>query len=91
MLPGFFDPFVNPPRLTVYKKGYIAWNNEYIFPTWEKRSDFKWVHKIVIRLSPFSKEYSRAKHVYFLQSVTHWGKLINEAYRWEELEKEQQK
>lgn len=82
------SPMVNPPRITIYKKGYVAWNNEYIFPDWKKRKDFKWSEGVTIRLETFRKEYSRSDHVYFLHSVTHWGRLINEAYRWEELEKE---
>ena len=85
------DPLVNPPRMTVYKKGYVAWNNEYIFPNWENRKDFMWNEGLVIKLAPFKNEYSRTNHVYFLHTVTHWGKKINEAYRWEELETEKQK
>ena len=37
---GVFNPFVNPPHVTIYKKGYVAWNNEYIFPDYKKRTDF---------------------------------------------------
>lgn len=85
------NPLVNPPRITIYKKGYVAWNNEYIFPGWVKRENFKLTEGMIIRLEHFKKEYSRADHVYFLHSVTHWGKIMNEAYRWEELEKELKK
>lgn len=87
---GVSNPFVNLPRFTVYKKDYVAWNNEYIFPTWEKRKDYKWENGMTIKMMSFKKDYSRADHVYFLHSITHWGKLMNEAYRWEELEKEKQ-
>ncbi len=79
---------VNPPRVTVYKKDYVAWNNEHIFPDYRERKDFKWSEATVFKLERFKKEYSRADHVFFLHSITHWGKLINESYRWEELEKE---
>ena len=85
------DPLVNPPRVTIYKKGYVAWNNELVFPGWVKREKFSLVDGMVIRLESFRKEYSRTDHVYFLHSITHWGKMINEAYRWEELEKELEK
>jgi hypothetical protein len=87
-LSGVSNPFVNPPRITIYKKGYTAWNNEYIFPTWKKRTDFNWTKGVTIALEPFKKEYSRGDHVHFLYSVTHWGKLINQAFRWEELKYE---
>ena len=82
------NPLVNPPRITIYKKGYVAWNNEYIFPGWIKRDNFKLADGMIMKLEHFKKEYSRDDHVLFLHSITHWGKIINEAYRWEELEKE---
>lgn len=82
------NPTVNPPCITIYKKGYVAWNNQYIFPGWLKRENFKLEEGITIRLEHFKIEYSRAEHVYFLDILTHWGKIINEAYRWEQLEKE---
>jgi len=85
------DPLVNPPRITIYKKGYVAWNNQHIFPTWKKRTDFRWTEGTTVKMEPFKREYSRAEHVYFLHSVTHWGELINEAFRWEELEREQKR
>jgi len=82
------NPLLNLPRVTIYKKGYVAWNNEYVFPTWSKRKNYKYEDGMVIRLELFKKEYSRKDHVNFIIDMTHWGKLINEAYRWEELEKE---
>ena len=87
-LSSVLNPFVNPPRITIYKEGYVAWNNEYIFPTWEKRKNINWLKDSTITLEPFRKEYSRGDHVYFLHNVTHWGKLIEQAFRWEELENE---
>ena len=83
------NPLLNPPRVTIYKKGYVAWNNEYVFPEWNKRSHFELKDGVLIKLEQFKKEFSRSDHISFLNSITHWGKLINEAYRWEELEKEQ--
>lgn len=85
------NPLVNPPRITIYRKGYVAWNNEYIFPGWIKRDNFKLADGMIIKLEHFKKEYSRDDHVSFLHGITHWGRIINEAYRWEELEKELKK
>ena len=85
------NPLLNLPRMTIYKKGYVAWNNEYIFPNWSKRKNYKLEDGMIIRLELFRKEYSRNDHVNFLNDVVHWGKLINEAYRWEELGKEQKR
>jgi hypothetical protein len=90
-LASVLNPPVNPPRVTVYKKGYVAWNNGYIFPNWENRKDFRWIEGLVIKLAPFRNEYSRTDHIYFLHTVAHWGKKMSEAYRWEELEKEKQR
>jgi hypothetical protein len=86
-----FNPLLNPPRMTIYKKGYVAWNSEYVFPTWSKRKNYEMKDGMFIRLESFKNEYSRMDHVNFLNVVTHWGKLMNEAYRWEELEKEQKR
>src|SRR3990172_7997079 len=73
---GVFNPLVDPPDVTVYKKGYVAWNNKYIFPDYKKRADFKWENGAVVGLERFKEGHSRADHVYFLHSITHWGKLM---------------
>lgn len=80
--------FVSMPRVTVYKKGYIAWNNQYIFPDWKRRTDFKWENNYVFRLEKFKPEYSYIKHTGFLSSVILVGaferkKLMNNATDWE--------
>lgn len=85
---GVFNPLVNPPRITVYKKGYVAWNNEYIFPDYKKRQDFKWKNDNVFRLDKFKPEYSYDKHTFFIHSAIGLGqgekKLILKAIDWEE-------
>lgn len=48
---------VNHPSLTVYRKGYVAWNNQYIFPDRKRRLDFKWSNDYVFRLEKFRPEY----------------------------------
>ncbi len=88
---GVLNPWVNPPRVTVYKRGYVAWNNEFIFPDYRERKDFRWIDGVAFRLEGFRKEYCRADHVFFVHTVSHWGKLLIEAFRWEELEKEMKK
>lgn len=87
---GVYDPLVNPPSLTVYKKGYVAWNNEFIFPEWKRRTDFKWVNNYVFKLEKFKTEYSYDKHTDFIASSIRVGasekkqKMFN-AIRWEQL------
>jgi hypothetical protein len=95
---GTFNPFVNPPIIAVYKKGYVAWNNQYIFPLWRPRTDFKYENNAIIKLEKFKKEFSHNDHVSFISSAAisgSGGKLFDDAYSWErilareELEKRQ--
>lgn len=88
---GFFNPFVNPPDVTVYKKGYVAWNNKFIFPDYKKREDFKWQNGYVFRLERFKPEYTHNAHVSFIHGAINYGlsgsdkKLMEETIRWEQL------
>jgi len=70
---GDFDPMVNSPSVTVYKKGYVAWNNEYIFPDYKKRTDFKWGDGYVFRLERFKNSYSYINHDSFVDGAAHVG------------------
>lgn len=47
---GCYDPFVRSPDVTIYKKGYVAWNNYYIFPNSLHRTDFKWGRGYIFKL-----------------------------------------
>lgn len=86
---GLFNPLVNHPSVTVYRKGYVAWNNQYIFPDRKRRLDFKWSNDYVFRLEKFRPEYSHIKHVNFIDDTifsytTNERKLlIIKAYEWE--------
>ncbi len=85
---GVSNPTVNPPCVTVYKKGYVAWNNKYIFPTWEKRKDFEYKNGITIQLQHFKESYSHYDHVSFISSGAvsgSSGKLLDDAYSWERI------
>lgn len=83
------NPMVSAPRVTIYKKGYVAWNNEFIFPDWQKRKDFKWENTDVFKLEKFKPEYSYVKHLSFLRasimsfSTGDKKKLMKSAYEWE--------
>ena len=56
------------PHVTVYKKGYVAWNSKYIFPDYKKRTDFKWKSGHVYRLKRFGKGYSYIDHESYITS-----------------------
>lgn len=89
---GVFSPFIEGPCLTIYKKGYVAWNNKLIFPGWDKRTDFEWKNNYVFKLERFKPEYSYVKHTSFIRNAIHSHDvsqkklLIKKSYRWEEIE-----
>src|SRR3989304_86240 len=86
---GVSNPLVNrPPHLVVYKKGYIAWNNQYIFPTWKQRKDFNIRSGMEIRLEQFKEGFSHYDHFSFISSGAvsgSGGKLLEDAYLWERI------
>lgn len=88
-LDSCYSPFVNKPSLTIYKKGYAAWNNEYIFPDWQKRVGFEWKSGQVFRMERFREDYSYNSHRRFITAAINSTigkddkKLIKNAYSWE--------
>lgn len=88
-LGGCYSPFVDKPSLTIYKKGYVAWNNEYIFPDWAKRVGFEWKSGQVFRMEKFREDYSYNSHRSFITAAINSTigkddkKLIKNAYSWE--------
>lgn len=62
-LSGSMNPFANYPEVVVYKEGYAAWRNDYIFPSWEKRKS-RGGGKIM--LERFKDDYSYFKYSSFL-------------------------
>lgn len=97
---GVSNPFVDPPMIVVYKEGYIAWRNDYIFPGFKKRTDFKYKNEIKIKLDKFKEEYSHDEHHSFmghgimisgLTSVPRFHEILNEESKKATLQREQQK
>ncbi len=82
------NPIVNKPDLTIYKAGYVCWNNKIIFPDKQRRNGFRWINKQTYELERFKSEYSHDSHVNFISilalSLSRDSKL-KQAYRWEEL------
>ncbi len=52
-VPGAFRMGLNAPRLVVYKRGYVAWRNDFTFPGYERKTDFKWRNGYTIELEKF--------------------------------------
>jgi hypothetical protein len=94
---GVSSPLVDAPDVTVYKKGYVAWNNHFIFPDWKKRTDFKWENNNVFKLEKFKSEYSYDKHTSFIReairshATSEKKQLIKKAYEWEEYKEQWKK
>lgn len=60
----------------IYKKGYVCWNKDKIFPTYEERKNFRLKDGMVIKLEGFKEEYSKEKHAIFAISVFYGPKYI---------------
>jgi len=84
---GCYSPFVDKPHVTVYKNGYVVWNDEAIFQG-PPRTDFKW-GEYIFKLDHFKPEYSHDKHVYFIRASIHSAQnleskqIIYKAFEWE--------
>jgi len=91
---GFFRwrPFSQDPHLTIYKPGYVCWDQEDIYiseklPT-IKRTDYDANHRIA-RLKKYPEGFSFAGHWSFMDSVTYGDtaeapkKLFEKAFDYE--------
>ncbi len=73
-LPGAYHPFVNHPRMVIYKQGYVAWRNDAVLRIQEKengkietlaeeRTDYDvWEHGYLYKLERFKEGYSHYKN-----------------------------
>ncbi len=76
---GTYNPLVDPPDILIYKAGYAAWNNKFIFPNYEKRTDFKWHKGYVFKLELFKDTYSFIEHQAFIEgNAPHATKAENQ-------------
>lgn len=89
VLEGCWCPLANKPDLTIYKKGYVAWNNVLIFPDLKLREGFEWKSGQVFRLEMFKEGYSHDKHIDFIGRAINSSlnleakKNIYKAFSWE--------
>ena len=87
-LPGVWRPFVNHPTLIIYKRGYIAWRNDFRFPGYKRRHAFKWKNGYSYLLERFVEgRYLHDKHTSFIwhgvfRSSPEFETLID-ASKWE--------
>lgn len=81
---GTWRMFLDPPELTVYKRGYVAWNNLVHFPDYLKRRDFSWRNGFVAKMEKWKDGYSFNQHESFISN--HAQSQTNnfmKAYEWE--------
>lgn len=69
LISGLYNPFVDAPDLTIYKNGYVAWNNLIVFPEHKRREEFKWHTGTIYKLEPFKDSYSYVDHYSFIVSA----------------------
>ncbi len=59
--------FEGDESVTVYKFGYAAWNNLFVYPSWERRSTTSVPSQIA--LEPFPRNGSHQKHLGFIEII----------------------
>jgi len=66
---GVYNPFVDPPAMVIYKKGYVPWRNDMDFmnPTWERYNKNIWQDDLTYRLDHWKEEYSKNRLDGFIQ------------------------
>lgn len=79
------NPLVGAPVIVIYKKGYVAWRSDFIFPNYVRRKNFKWVQGYVFRLEHFLRGFLHSKHVLFIRSGLSLdsSSKLEQAYSWE--------
>ena len=61
------NPLVGPPTVVIYKSGYVAWRNDFIFPGWKKQTNSSYQTGSVIKLEKFKETYSHEEHIDFIE------------------------
>ncbi len=62
------DLSVDEESVTVYKFGYVAWNNQFLFPSLQRREDTHVPEQIRLEMFPFGE--SRTSHRDFISLAT---------------------
>lgn len=68
---------VNKPNMTIYKKGYVAWSNRWIYPFRNNRKDFRWKTGGKYGMVKFEDTFSSIDHDSFV------NRSINDTIGWE--------
>ena len=68
-------------HLAAYKKGYVCWASDDIFPDYRKREGFEVENGMVIELEPFKESYSKNKHAYWVKKVLEYNTNWSSGYK----------
>ena len=55
---GAFGFLLEPPRMLIYKAGYIPWRNDMVFPGGHLSNDNEWKHNITYKLDALADAYN---------------------------------
>jgi len=60
---GVYNPFVDPPEMVIYKKGFVPWRNDMDFmnPTWELYDNIIWQNNMLYKLDRWKEGYSKMR------------------------------
>lgn len=65
-LSGTFGLFLEPPRMLIYKVGYIPWRNDMVFPGGHITKDHEWNNDVAYKLDVFTDKYTYRQLYSFL-------------------------
>jgi hypothetical protein len=65
-LSGTFGVLIDPPEMLIYKKGYIPWRNDMVFPGGHITKDHEWNNDVTYKLDVFTDKYTYRQLYSFL-------------------------
>jgi len=67
-LSGAYSPFLDPPEMVIYKKGYVPWRNDMDFmnPTWKHYGKNIWQNNITYRLDSWLEGFPKERLSHFV-------------------------
>lgn len=60
-LSGAYSPFVNPPEMVIYKKGFVPWRNDMTFEEMETYDKIIWQDDLTYKLESWRDSYSKLR------------------------------
>jgi hypothetical protein len=60
-------------HLAAYKKGYVCWDWEDVFPDYKKREGAQLENGMIIGLAPFIEGYSKKRHAVWVNTICNYN------------------